>query len=151
MFKRDKGFTLIEVLVVIGLLSILAAIVIVAINPARQFAQANNVQRRADVNTILNAVGQFMAENNGAVPTSISALADDTDGNVCTTAACTGVTVLPVDLYTDLVDLFIVGIPFDPTVASGEDSGYDIRHSVTNRITVTAPGAELGVVISVSR
>ena len=42
--KKDKkfegGFTLIEVLVVMDILALLATIVLVAINPARQFAQS---------------------------------------------------------------------------------------------------------------
>ena len=45
-----KGFTLIELLVVIGILAVLLTIVLIAINPGRQFAQANNTKRRSDVN-----------------------------------------------------------------------------------------------------
>jgi len=56
--REQEGFTLIEILVVIGMIALLAAIVIVAINPARQFAQGRNTQRTSNVNTILNAIGQ---------------------------------------------------------------------------------------------
>ena len=44
--KVKQGFTLIELLVVIGILTVLLAIVLIAINPGKQFSQANNTQRR---------------------------------------------------------------------------------------------------------
>ena len=73
--KNQKGFTLIELLVVIGILAVLLAITLIAINPARQFAQANNTKRRSDVNAILNAVNQYMADNKGSLPAGIETTA----------------------------------------------------------------------------
>ena len=63
--RNQKGFTLIELLVVIGIIAILASVVIVALNPARQFAQARNTQRHANVRAILDGIQQNSADNRG--------------------------------------------------------------------------------------
>jgi len=143
--KRNKGFTLIEILVVIGIIAILAAIVLIAINPARQFAQANNSQRNANVNALLNAIGQYMADNKGDLP-------DVPDPGEVDEALC-----------NDLVPTYIPAIPTDPksnsdgasinTCADVDAGDVDYNTSVDadGRVTVSAPNAELGATISVTR
>src|SRR3989344_2274425 len=85
--KLRKGFTLVELLIVIGILAVLLAIVLIALNPARQFSQANNTKRSSDVNAILNAVHQYAADNKGAIPADIPTAAAenvaDTGANIC--------------------------------------------------------------------
>ena len=151
MLKTSRGFTLIEILLVIGLIAILAAIVIIAVNPARQFAQARNTQRSSNVNAILNAVHQNMIDNSGvwsctvAIPT--------------TTAAIISSTTTGADICDCLVDTYLAEMVYDPGSASNYytdctdyHSDYDIIESITTgRVTVSAPSAELGQTISVTR
>jgi len=138
--KQNKGFTLLEILLVIAAIGILAAIVLVAINPNRQIAQARNTVRQADINTIQKAVEQYLIEN-GSYPSSISA----TPGYICNTGTeqvngstnCSG----RVDLR-ELVPDYIAGIPRDPQ-ATGTSTGYNIViNPNNNKIAVSADLAE---------
>lgn len=148
--KLNKGFTLIELLVVIGILAILLAITLIAINPARQFQQANNTQRSSDVNAILNAVGQYSAENSG----NLTAL-----GTISTSASTpTAISDAGIgDAFcTVLVTEYIAALPKDPSVAGGPiadtdctatgpawDTGYTMYQTTgDSRITVIAPLTE---------
>src|ERR1039458_1416455 len=70
--KEQRGFTLIELLVVIGILAILLAITLIAINPARQFGQANNTKRRSAATQILNSIGAYAADHTGQLPAQIN-------------------------------------------------------------------------------
>ncbi len=145
-----KGFTLIELLVVIGILAVLLAITLIAINPAKQFSQANNTKRRSDVNAILNAINQYMADNKGILPTGITTTdqqISNTGANICTALVPVYIAALPVDPQTN------GGSPIDQTGCAGTyATNYHVVQSASSaRITVTAPAAELGDTISVTR
>src|SRR3989338_8613068 len=84
--KPNQGFTLIELLIVIAILTVLFALVIIAVNPVRQFAQADNTQRRSDVNALLNATFQYAADNRGTLPVFIPSTSTQVIGSA--TSAC---------------------------------------------------------------
>ncbi len=71
MKKNIKGFTLVELLVVIGIIAILFAVVLVAINPAKRFAEANNARRLSDINSILNGVLNYTVDQKGSLPAGL--------------------------------------------------------------------------------
>lgn len=71
LFMTKKGFTLLEILLAVGAVSILAGIVIVAINPGKQLATARNTTRLVDVHTIADAIYQYTLDHDGTVPGAI--------------------------------------------------------------------------------
>lgn len=143
--RLNKGFTLLEILLVVAAIAILAGIVIIAINPNKQLGDTRNAQRQADVNTILNAVYQYALDNNGTLPASITSSATE----ICSTGgSCSGLVDLSV---LTLNEKYLVAMPRDPQSPTGNSTGYTIMTTANGRVTVAAPDAEQGKVISVSR
>ena len=152
---KKRGFTLIEVLIVIGIIAILATIVLVAVNPTRQFKLARDSQRTSNVNAILNAVHQNISEHRGVfvcagnpkdLPTTARTIlsassSPDNEGDI---AGC-------------LVPDYISSLPFDPSYTGAHfsdvtdyNTGYVIYRDSNNRITASSSG-ELTPSISVTR
>lgn len=152
-----QGFTLLEVLLVVAAIGILAGIVIVALNPSKQLGDTRNAQRRADVNTILNAVYQYAIDNDGNLPagidgaTSTSQVLGTAGSGLDSTCTATTTVAAGLDLSSDLVPTYIVGIPLDPKTGAATNTDYYINKDANDRITVGACDPEQSATISVTR
>lgn len=148
--QRSGGFTLLEVLMVIGILAILATVVLVAINPARQFKVARDSQRNANISTILNAIGQNFADHGGVFSCEgiVKEIPEDQ----------TLISAADFDLATCLVPDYISMLPFDPlkedahyTDEADYNTGYFITADSEGRITISADGEVSSTTLAVTR
>lgn len=167
---RRKGFTLIELLIVIAIIGILAAIILVAVDPAKRLRQSRDARRSAEVNALLNAVLNYTVDNKGHLPSQIAS-ATAGDAYIIGTATTTTPTVTACpssaagtgtggirDLTTDLVDNYIAEIPVDPEGANGSgdsysasQSGYYVIRTTNGRVEVGSCNPEEVTTIKVKR
>lgn len=144
--KSQSGFTLLEILLVVAAIGILAGIVIFAINPAKQLADTRNAQRRVDVNTILNAVYQYMIDNKGNLPLTMTT----SEAEICRTGATSCAGLVDLSALTT-AEKYLTALPIDPTVQNDNSTGYFINLTDNGHITITAGYAEGAGDISVTR
>ncbi len=148
----ENGFTLIELMLVVAIIGITAALIIFYINPVQQFASARNTQRSSDLATILSAVSQNMADNKGTFNCSSGAI--PTSSEKMASSGTSTYNIVPC-----LVPNYLPILPHDPSAGGAHyagtadyDAGYAIVQDATSgRITVNAPSAELGKTISITR
>ena len=63
--QRSRGFTLVELLVVIAIVAILAAVVLLVINPAEIQSRGRDSSRLADLANLNNAISTAVTESDG--------------------------------------------------------------------------------------
>jgi prepilin-type N-terminal cleavage/methylation domain-containing protein len=121
--RVNKGFTLLEILLVIAAIGILAAIVLVAINPTRQINQARQAAINSDKNTIEKALQQRLIDT-GQYPVGL----DGVQRRICSSTVTTDC----VDL-SGLIPDYVAAIPSSTTytVARGNDGRVYVNTTET--------------------
>lgn len=152
--RLNNAFTLIEILVVIGIIAVLAAIVLVAVNPARQFKLARDSQRQSNVSAILNAIEQNMSEHRGVFTCNDNPVQIP---NAYTVIASSTSYVGGFNIANCLVPDYIASLPFDPSQYNAYyndtddyNTGYEVFRDAAGRITASSTG-ELTDTIAVTR
>ena len=145
MGKKQQGFTLMELLIVIAIIIVLAAAVFVALNPAKRFQDARDATRASDIGNVVSALKTSQVDDGGAYIAAVAALTADTayqigtDAAACdagctaeaTEAACADLTELETDGY-------LGSIPFDPSTGALTKSDYYIMRNTSGTVTVGA-------------
>lgn len=142
MKNLNKGFGLLEILLVLSVVVLITAAVLLSLNPKRELSDARNSQRYADMNLIVNAIYKYALDNGGKMPANIS----NNLSEICFGADCK-------DGLVDLSELLKDGkyLPStlkDPNVQNG--SGYKIQLE-GDKIKIVAPNAEWGEKVEIVR
>lgn len=147
-----RGFTLIEVLIVLAIIAILATIVMVSLNPTKQFKFARDSQRTSHLISILNSIGQNIIDHEGLLycnntPTTIPT-------NTKTAINSNG----GFNIADCLVPEYLQTLPFDPsktgahyTSTSSFDTKYSIDQDQYGRINLYADSETSTTTIKISR
>lgn len=146
---NNEGFTLLEILLAVGIVGMLASIALVSINPNRQFKIARDTQRVSNVNTIANAISQNMSENGGVI--SCNGVVKDLP-SAPTELKSGG----ELDLADCLVPDYISSLPFDPKISGKHyigpndyETGYKVYLNAEERIVVEATPEMAGAISAI--
>lgn len=140
--KLEKGFTLVELILVIAIIIIIAAAIFVALNPARRIGDANDSRRWSDVNQILNAVHQSNVDAGGAFPDASEWTAGANYYVLGTGAACNvdcgaqTTQAACADLASLVSGSYIASIPQDPVTGTAAHSDYYVNRTAGGIVTV---------------
>ena len=105
---NKKGFTLLELLIVIAILASLATIVVVVLNPAETMKKARDVQRISDLATLKTSIGLYLE----ATTTGLTTASETSEAG---TQAVDGTGWLPLNFGIIAGGSPISNLPLDPT------------------------------------
>lgn len=152
--RTQRAFTLIEILLAIGIIAVLATVVVVSLDPISRFRDARDARRLSDIQSILSAVHQYVIDNQGAFPAGI----DTTERQIGTASSnCSIGGECSVSGDSDCIDLssslarYLKDVPFDPSAGSTALSHYSISLNANNIVTVTACDSDDDSIAEVSR
>jgi len=132
-----NGFSILEVLLVVTIISILLVTVFRFMDPQRRFGDVNNLQRKSDILSIYTAINQYREDNRGNLPTGIT----QTAINICQVGCLESST--QIDITTEISKYIRLGkLPIDPLQTGDILTGYTVYVNDQGRVVVSAPLAE---------
>jgi prepilin-type N-terminal cleavage/methylation domain-containing protein len=129
--NTKKGFTLLELLIVIGILAILSTTIVLVINPAELLRKARDSQRISDLNTVKTAIAYYLTEEGdpsiGASDTSyshVSGVDCATTANSSSSQSIDGTGWIPVPFGDLAGGSPIANLPVDPNASTSAGDYY---------------------------
>lgn len=113
--KKMKGFTLLELLIVIAILAVLSAVLILILNPAETMKKSRDSQRMSDLATMKSAIGMYLTT---VTPVNLTS---DTPAN----DRCVGNTNSVFYSLGTITDTTVAASGISAAVVSGSDASVD--------------------------
>lgn len=109
-----KGFTLLELLIVISIIAILSVALVMVLNPAEILKKSRDSQRIADLNTIKTALGVYVTSTTTPFSATICPVSTSTSATGAASTTVNGTGWIPVNLTTLTGGSPISNLPLDP-------------------------------------
>jgi len=149
---NNKGFTLLELLIVIAILAVLAAATVFALNPSEMLKKARDSQRISDLSSLKSALVLFQAEVTGAdigltdcpapvagvTPDCVSTASIGDPGELGTNGWIPGLD------FSGMAPTPLSNLPVDPTNSATYYYGYAVDADDNFELTATLESAYYG-------
>lgn len=126
---NDKGVTLTNLIIVIGIILVIGAAAVVWLDPAAKIGSAKDEKRRQDILVIADALHDYANDHNGVLPI-LGAVSSTVKTVLCSTQSaspltCDGdsATCLSID-DERFTNSYLRELPHDPDKSSAADTGY---------------------------
>lgn len=126
-----KGFTLLELLLVIAIISVLAGLVIFAIRPADTLRRVNSVKKQSESVSVEDAIKAYTLDNSGAIPQNILNYSGTYPANICRYGQ-TCANGINLDVLIDAGYIQAIPVNPEPAASSNTVSGYKIDFDSSN-------------------
>ena len=145
-----RGFTLIELIIVVAIIAIIAAAVFTALDPAKRLHASRNGRRWSDVTAVLGAIKTYQTDNGGSLPSSIDTASGSvqflgTSVGTCGSLTCVGQTVVSSSCgadFTSTLRPYLKSIPTDPSTGNASNTRYYVNQDAYGIVSVGACDAE---------
>ncbi|MEK7136908.1 MAG: type II secretion system protein [Patescibacteria group bacterium] len=147
-----RGFTMIELIIVVAMIAIVVSAVFVAVDPARRLSATRNTSRWTDARAILEAIKTYQVDHGGSLPRtsvaidslseSVQLIGNSTSSCEDLASFCPGVSFPKAQCYAsglkgDLTP-YLKRLPVDPGNGSPADTRYYVNRNSDGLIVVGA-------------